>query len=148
MRVTVPGHYQRGGRPVPYDRVYASRVGCACAELILHQQYGYLVGLKNNELVAFPLSEVANRLKYCEPSGDLVRAARNLGVYMGDEVIDENGKVAWPHYEPINTYEPEYIPIHELVDRHDYRPLEYPLKKDLKKKDDKDEDDKKEDKDD
>ena len=35
IRVTVPGHMQRGGEPCPYDRVLASRLGTKAAELII-----------------------------------------------------------------------------------------------------------------
>ena len=40
VRITVPGHTQRGGSPCAYDRVFATRVGAAAAELILNQEYG------------------------------------------------------------------------------------------------------------
>lgn len=34
VRVTVPGHTQRGGSPCPYDRVFASRLGSEAGKLI------------------------------------------------------------------------------------------------------------------
>ncbi len=34
VRVTVPGHIQRGGQPCPYDRVLSTRLGAAAAKLI------------------------------------------------------------------------------------------------------------------
>ena len=40
VRITVPGHTQRGGSPCPYDRVLATRLGAAAAELILKEEYG------------------------------------------------------------------------------------------------------------
>ena len=45
IRVTVPGHTQRGGAPCAYDRVLATRVGAYAAELILNKEYGYMVGI-------------------------------------------------------------------------------------------------------
>ena len=39
VRVTVPGHMQRGGEPCPYDRVLATRLGAAAAELIINEEY-------------------------------------------------------------------------------------------------------------
>ena len=42
IRVTVPGHTQRGGAPCAYDRVLATRVGAYAAELILNKEYGYM----------------------------------------------------------------------------------------------------------
>ena len=43
VRVTVPGHVQRGGSPCAYDRVLASRLGAKAAELIINKEYGYMV---------------------------------------------------------------------------------------------------------
>ena len=51
VRVTVPGHMQRGGSPCPYDRVFASRLGSEAGKLILDNQYGFMVGYKNREIV-------------------------------------------------------------------------------------------------
>ena len=39
VRVTVPGHVQRGGSPCSYDRVLASRLGAKAAELIINKEY-------------------------------------------------------------------------------------------------------------
>ena len=47
IRITVPGHTQRGGSPCPYDRVLATRLGAAAAELIMTEQYGYMIGIRN-----------------------------------------------------------------------------------------------------
>lgn len=49
VRITVPGHTQRGGSPCPYDRVLATRLGAAAADLILKEDYGYMVGIKNGQ---------------------------------------------------------------------------------------------------
>ena len=46
VRVTVPGHMQRGGEPCSYDRVLATRLGAAAARLIAQEQYGYMVAVK------------------------------------------------------------------------------------------------------
>ena len=49
IRVTVPGHTQRGGAPCAYDRVLATRVGAYAAELILNKEYGYMVGIVDED---------------------------------------------------------------------------------------------------
>ena len=41
VRVTVPGHTQRGGSPVPYDRILASRMGAYAIDLLL-QGFGLI----------------------------------------------------------------------------------------------------------
>ena len=55
VRVTIPGHTQRGGSPCPYDRVLSTRLGAAAADLILKKEYGYMVGIKDGETVKVPL---------------------------------------------------------------------------------------------
>jgi 6-phosphofructokinase 1 len=47
VRVTVPGHTQRGGSPDSYDRVFASRLGAEAGRLILQGEYGFMVGYTN-----------------------------------------------------------------------------------------------------
>lgn len=84
VRVTVPGHMQRGGSPCPYDRVFASRLGAEAGKLILDEQYGFMVGYKNREIVRVPLEEVAGKLKMIEPDASIVREAKLLGISFGD----------------------------------------------------------------
>lgn len=60
----MPGHTQRGGSPCAYDRVFATRVGAAAAELILNQEYGYMIAMKNQKITKVPLQDVAGKLKW------------------------------------------------------------------------------------
>ncbi|MBQ9593480.1 MAG: 6-phosphofructokinase [Lachnospiraceae bacterium] len=83
MRITVPGHTQRGGSPVAYDRVISSRLGAAAAQLIEQSKYGFMVAFKGNEIVPVPLSEVAGRLKYVDPNSSIVKEAKALGISFG-----------------------------------------------------------------
>ena len=84
VRVTVPGHMQRGGSPCPYDRVFASRLGAEAGKMILDDQYGFMVGYKNREIVRVPLEDVAGKLKTVEPNATIVREAKLLGISFGD----------------------------------------------------------------
>lgn len=84
IRVTIPGHYQRGGAPCAYDRLLTSRFGVAAAKLIKEKKYGNMVALQSNKIVPVPLSEVAGRLKSVPPDDDVVQAARLLGLSFGD----------------------------------------------------------------
>ena len=84
VRVTVPGHTQRGGSPCPYDRVFASRLGAEAGELILKGEYGFMVGYKNREIVKVPLADVAGKLKMVSPDSDIVKEAKLLGISFGD----------------------------------------------------------------
>ncbi|MBR1816141.1 MAG: 6-phosphofructokinase [Lachnospiraceae bacterium] len=84
IRVTVPGHTQRGGSPCPYDRVISSRFGAKAAELIKKEDFGKLVVMKNNDVTAIPLSESAGKLKYVSPDDSIVKNAKMLGISFGD----------------------------------------------------------------
>ena len=84
VRVTVPGHMQRGGMPDPYDRVFASRLGAEAGQLILNKEYGFMVAYKNREIVKVPLSEIAGKLKYVSPDASIIKEAKMLGVCFGD----------------------------------------------------------------
>ena len=84
VRVTVPGHMQRGGAPCPYDRVFASRLGTKAAELIMNEEYGYMVGIKNRELIKVPLEEVAGKLKAVDKDAAIIKEAKMLGISFGD----------------------------------------------------------------
>lgn len=84
IRVTIPGHYQRGGAPCPADRLLTTRLGVAAAQLIRDKKFGNMVAVQNNKIVPVPLSEVAGKLKTVPPDSDIVQAARNLGLSMGD----------------------------------------------------------------
>lgn len=84
VRVTVPGHTQRGGSPCPYDRVFASRLGTEAGRLILKDEYGFMVGYRNREIVKVPLEEVAGKLKIVSPDAAIVQEAKMLGISFGD----------------------------------------------------------------
>ena len=84
VRVTVPGHTQRGGAPNSYDRVFASRLGAEAGKLILKKQYGFMVGYRNREMVKVPLKEVAGKLKVIDPKSEIIKEAKMLGICFGD----------------------------------------------------------------
>ena len=84
VRVTVPGHTQRGGSPCPYDRVFASRLGSEAGNLILKGEYGFMVGYKNREIVKVPLEDVAGKLKSIPADASIIKEAKLLGISFGD----------------------------------------------------------------
>ncbi len=86
VRITVPGHTQRGGSPCAYDRVIATRVGAAAAELILKEEYGYMIGIKNGETQKVPLQDVAGKLKTVDPNCSLIQEAKRIGISFGDQI--------------------------------------------------------------
>jgi len=60
-RVVVLGHVQRGGSPTAFDRVLGTRFGVKAAELALAGDFGKMVALQANEIVAIPLSEATRK---------------------------------------------------------------------------------------
>lgn len=86
VRVTVPGHTQRGGSPCAYDRVLSTRLGAAAGRKIVEGKFGILVGIKNNEITEVPLKDVAGKLKMVDQNSSILREARDAGICFGDEL--------------------------------------------------------------
>jgi 6-phosphofructokinase 1 len=84
IRVTVLGHIQRGGSPIAYDRILASRFGKAAADLAARGEFGQMVALRGDEIVAVPIRDAVSNPKSVDPDGEMVTTARSLGVSFGD----------------------------------------------------------------
>ncbi len=83
-RVTILGHLQRGGTPSAADRLLATRLGTACADLIEQEKYGVMVAARGDEAVPVPLEEVAGNKKLVPPDHPWVVSARRVGTCLGD----------------------------------------------------------------
>ncbi|MBJ6723547.1 6-phosphofructokinase [Geomesophilobacter sediminis] len=77
-RVTVLGHYQRGGAPSVFDRLLGSRFGNSAVEFLLAGQRGKMVGLICNAIVPTLLETVAVSEK--RPQEELLGMASVLGI--------------------------------------------------------------------
>lgn len=84
VRATVLGHTQRGGSPTAFDRVLATRLGCAAAWLVGQGDYGKMVAVRGSEIVPVPIEEAVRTSKRVPPMGEKVMTARYLGVSFGD----------------------------------------------------------------
>ena len=84
MRVTVPGHIQRGGQPCPYNRVLSTRIGAGAAEAILDEEYGVMIGVVNGKIKRVPLAECAGKLKMVSPKDQTVKAPKQIGISFGN----------------------------------------------------------------
>ena len=84
IRVTVLGHVQRGGSPIAFDRILASRFGKAAADLVATKQFGRMVAVRADEIISVPITDAVSRPKYVDPDGQIVSAARSLGISFGD----------------------------------------------------------------
>jgi 6-phosphofructokinase 1 len=77
-RVTVLGHIQRGGSPTAFDRVLASRLGAEAVELLLQGKAGRTVGIENNKLVDYDITEVLLRKHSIDK--DMYRLSQELSI--------------------------------------------------------------------
>ena len=84
VRVTVPGHTQRGGSPCPYDRVLSTRLGAAAAQAIVEDDYGYMIGIVGGETKRVPLENSAGKLKFVDPDSSIIKEAKMVGISFGD----------------------------------------------------------------
>jgi len=84
IRVTVLGHIQRGGSPIAFDRILASRYGVEAAQLVARKEFGQMVALRGDRIISVPIADAVSSPKYVDPNGDVVREARSLGISFGD----------------------------------------------------------------
>ena len=83
-RPTILGHLQRGGTPSAADRLLATRLGTACADLINKEVSGVMVAARGEGTEAMPLDEVAGRKKLVPPDHPWVVSARRVGTNLGE----------------------------------------------------------------
>jgi 6-phosphofructokinase 1 len=67
-RVTILGHVQRGGSPVAFDRVLATRFGVAAMDTAIGGHLGAMVGLSGTQIVRTPLAEALREPKLLDPA--------------------------------------------------------------------------------
>jgi 6-phosphofructokinase 1 len=84
-RLTILGHLQRGGTPSAADRLLATRLGTACAELLEKRKYGVMIAARGDGAEPVPLEKVAGRTKLVPPDHPWIRAARLTETCLGDE---------------------------------------------------------------
>ena len=82
-RATVLGHLQRGGSPSPFDRVLGTRFGAAAVHLIARGGLGRMVALRGTEIVDVPIPDAIAEPKLVDPTGELVQAAKSVGISFG-----------------------------------------------------------------
>lgn len=85
-RLTILGHLQRGGAPSAYDRLLATSLGTACADLIHQGEYGVMVSVKGEGTEPVALQEVAGQKKLVPLDHPWVLSAKRVGTCLGDEI--------------------------------------------------------------
>jgi 6-phosphofructokinase len=83
-RLTILGYVQRGGAPCAEDRILATRLGSACADLIHRGQYGVMVAARGDDTEPVPLDQVAGKAKLVPPDHSWVQSARRVATCLGD----------------------------------------------------------------
>ena len=66
-RVTILGHVQRGGTPVAFDRVLATRFGVAAMQAVATGRFGTMVALRATEIVEVALQDALREPKLLDP---------------------------------------------------------------------------------
>jgi 6-phosphofructokinase 1 len=83
-RVTILGYVQRGGTPSPADRLLATRLGTACADLIHEGVFGVMVAARGDRAEPVAIEKVAGKLKTVPLDHPWIESARRVGTCLGD----------------------------------------------------------------
>jgi len=94
VRNTSLGYIQRGGVTNCFDRVLSTRYGSYAVDLISRGEFGNMVAIQNNKMTPVPIEQVVGSglvgetsfggARLVNPNGDLVTAAKGIGVVFGD----------------------------------------------------------------
>jgi len=82
-RSTVLGYVQRGGIPSASDRVLATCLGTAAADLLAKGQYGRMVTLHGNDIGSVDLSVPEGKVKTVPVDHYMIDTAKAVGTCMG-----------------------------------------------------------------
>jgi ATP-dependent phosphofructokinase / diphosphate-dependent phosphofructokinase len=66
-RVAILGHIQRGGSPVAFDRVLATRYGVAAVDALAHGQFGKMTALRDAEITLVDIAEAVGTTRTVDP---------------------------------------------------------------------------------
>jgi 6-phosphofructokinase 1 len=83
-RTTVLGHVQRGGTPIPADRILATEFGSRAVHLLMEGQRNRMVVMKGRVVEDIDITQVANKQRTVPVDHPLIVAARGLGTCFGE----------------------------------------------------------------
>ena len=86
-RYCVLGHVQRGGSPIPFDRVLGVRCGAKAVQLIEEGKFGETVALRGVDMESMPIEDAVRTLHLVDKQSQIVEAAREIGISFGDESL-------------------------------------------------------------
>lgn len=94
IRSTNLGYIQRGGVTNTFDRVLSTKYGSYAVDMIARGDFGQMVTIRNDKMTTVFIEDVVGGGKTGEtsrggarrvnPNGDLVNAARDIGISFGD----------------------------------------------------------------
>jgi 6-phosphofructokinase 1 len=82
-RATVLGYVQRGGIPSASDRVLATSLGTAAADLLARGEYGRMAALIGNGIGSVDLSVPAGKIRTVPEDHYMIDTAVSVGTCMG-----------------------------------------------------------------
>ena len=83
-RLTILGYLQRGGTPSAGDRLLATRLGTACADLISKGEFGVMVAARGDGVKAVPLKEIVGKRRTVPLDHAWIESARSVHTCFGD----------------------------------------------------------------
>lgn len=83
-RLTILGYLQRGGTPSAGDRLLATRLGTACADLINKGEFGVMVAARGDGFKPVPLKDIVGKRKTVPLDHDWIKSARSVHTCFGD----------------------------------------------------------------
>jgi phosphofructokinase-like protein len=83
-RYTILGHLQRGGHPIPFDRILSTRYGAAAVEFIAAGKEGVMVSLQGSHITSVSLKTAVGNLKTVPPDDEMIEVARGIGIEFGN----------------------------------------------------------------
>ncbi len=78
------GHLQRGGAPTSFDRILGMRFGVKAVKLAEEGEFGQMVSYEAYHVGSVHIAEAVNKLRLVEPDGEVVQAAKAVGICLGD----------------------------------------------------------------
>jgi ATP-dependent phosphofructokinase / diphosphate-dependent phosphofructokinase len=83
-RATTLGHLQRGGAPTALDRILGMRFGVMAVNLVKQKAFGRMVSYQAYHVGSVTIEEAVDKLRLVDPDGEVVQAAKAIGICMGD----------------------------------------------------------------
>lgn len=83
-RLTILGYLQRGGTPSAGDRLLATRLGTACADLINKGDFGVMVAARGDGIEPVQLKDVVGKRKTVPLDHYWIESARSVSTSFGD----------------------------------------------------------------